>query len=144
MEKRGSKTLAIILLVISIFLTTAVYGAPVSADAGSPTDVPYAPDRIVVKFKEDLKSAHVAQLNACQGTTVVAELPQIGVQVLSVPPGEVEAKIAAFKADPSVEYAEPDYIAQPTYEPNDPSYSNDTQWGPAEDFRSSGLGSVHG
>jgi thermitase len=135
MEKRGSKALAIMLLVISIFLTTAVYGAPVSADAGSPpTDVLYAPDRIVVKFKEDLKSAHVAQLNACQGTTVVAELPQIGVQILSVPPSEVEAKIAAFKADPSVEYAEPDYIAQPTYEPNDPSFSNDTQWGPQKIF----------
>jgi len=135
MEKKRSKALAIILLVISIFLTTAVYGAPVSADAGSPpTDVPYAPDRIVVKFKEDLKSAHVAQLNARQGTTVVAELPQIGVQILSVPPGEVEAKIAAYRADSSVEYAEPDYIARLTYEPNDPYYNDGHQWGPQKIF----------
>lgn len=128
MDKRKGKALLALLLTISIFLTTAIYGAPVSADEGSPlADAPYAPDRIVVKFKEGLSSEHVAQLHAGQGTTVVAELPQIGVQILSVPAGKVEAKIAAFKADPKVEYAEPDYIAQPAYEPND--YDSGTQWG---------------
>jgi thermitase len=132
MDKRKNKALWIMLLVISIFLTTAVYGAPVSADAGSPAS--YLPDRIVVKFKEGLSSAHVAQLHASQGTTVVDEIPRIGVQILSVPPGEVEAKIAAFRADPGVEYAEPDYIAQPTYEPNDPYYGDGTQWGPQKIF----------
>ncbi len=135
MDKRTSKVLGVMLLVISMFLTTAVYSAPLSADEGSPpTDAPYVPDRIVVKFKEGLSSAQVAQLHASQGTTVVAEIPQMGVQILSVPPGEVEAKIAAFKADPSVEYAEPDYIAQPTYEPNDPYYGDGTQWGPQKIF----------
>ncbi len=131
MDKRRSKALLALLLTISIFLTTAVYSAPVSAAEGSPlADVPYVPDRIVVKFKEGLGSAQVAQLHASQGTKVVAEIPQMRVQILSVPPGEVEAKIAAFKADPSVEYAEPDYISQPTYEPNDPYYGDGTQWGP--------------
>ncbi len=131
MDKRRSKALLALLLTISIFLTTAVYTAPVSADEGSPlADVSYVPDRIVVKFKEGLGSAQMAQLHASQGTKVVAEIPQMRVQILSVPPGEVEAKIAAFKADSSVEYAEPDYIAQPTYEPNDPYYGDGTQGGP--------------
>ncbi|MFQ5814762.1 MAG: S8 family peptidase, partial [Anaerolineae bacterium] len=137
MDKRRSKALLVLLLAISIFLTTAVYSAPVSADEGSPfakgsslSDAAYVPDRIVVKFKEGLSSAHVAQLHASQGTTIVDEIPQIGVQILSVTPGEVEAKIAAFKADPMVEYAEPDYIAQVTYEPNDPYYNDGHQWGP--------------
>ena len=135
MSKRRNKALLAMLLVISIFLTTAVYGAPVSADEGSPlANASYAPDRIVVKFKEGLSSAHVAQLNASQGVAVVDEIPQIGVQILSVPPGEVEVKIAAFRADPRVEYAEPDYIALPAYEPNDPYYSNSTQWGPRKIF----------
>ena len=131
MNKRRSKALLALLLTISIFLTTAVYSAPVSADEGSPpADAAYVPDRIVVKFKEGLSSAYIAQLHASQRTTVVGEISQIGVQILSVPPGEVEAKIAALRADPRVEYAEPDYIAQPAYEPNDPYYGNGTQWGP--------------
>jgi len=135
MEKGKRNTnLWAMLLVISIFLTTAVCGPPPSAAEGSPpADAPYAPDRIVVKFKEGLSSAHVAQLNASQGAAVVAEIPRIGVQILSVPPGEVEAKIAAFKANPMVEYAEPDYLAQPAYEPNDPYYDS-KQWGPQKIF----------
>ena len=135
MGKRRGNALWVTLLVVSIFLTTAVCGAPASAAEGSPpTDALYVPGRIVVKFKEGLSAAHMAQLHASQGATVVAEVPQIGAQILSVPSDEVEAKLAAFKADPSVEYAEPDYIAQPAYEPNDPYYSDDTQWGPQKIF----------
>lgn len=131
MDKKRSKALLAMLLTISIFLTTAVYSAPVSADEGlPPADAAYVPDRIVVKFKEGVSSVHVAQLHASQGTSIVSEIPQIGVQVLSVPPGEVEAKIAAFEADPRVEFAEPDYIAQVAYDPNDPYYRDSTQWGP--------------
>jgi thermitase len=126
-----SKALFVLLLIISILLTTAAYGTPLGADEASPlADAPYVPDRIVVKFKEGLSPAYVAQLNAGQGATVVGEIPQIGVQILSVPSGKVEAKIAAYRADPRVEYAEPDYIAQPAYEPNDPYYGDGTQWGP--------------
>jgi thermitase len=135
MDKQRSKALLALLLMISIFLTTAVYGAPLSADEGLPlADAPYVPDRIVIKFQEGLRSADMIQLHASQGAAVVAEIPQIGVQILSVPPGEVEAKIAAYRADPRVEYAEPDYLAQPAYEPNDPYYGDGTQWGPQKAF----------
>jgi thermitase len=131
MYKKRSKALLVLLLVSSIFLTIVVYGAPVSADGGLPlVDAPYMPDRIVVKFKEGLNSAHMAQLHASQEAVVVDQIPQIGVQILSVPPGEVEAKITAYRADSRVEYAEPDYLAQPAYEPNDPYYSDGHQWGP--------------
>ena len=130
MNKGKSKVLLVLLLVISIFLTTAVYGEPLSAAEGSPPlKAPYAPDRIVVKFKKGLSPAQVAQLNASLGATVIDEIPQIGVKILKIPAGEVEAKIAAYQADPRVEYAEPDYLAQPVYEPNDPYY-NSKQWGP--------------
>ena len=141
MGRRINRALRIMLLVISIFLATGVYGAPVSADEGSPlaqgsplADASYVLDRIVVKFKEGLSSAHVAQLHASQGATVVAEIPQIGAQVLSVPVGKVSALIAAYKADPRVEYAEPDYIAEVAYEPDDPYYGDGTQWGPQKIF----------
>ena len=136
MNKRKSKALLTLLLVISMFLTTAIYGAPVSADEGSPfakgsslSDALYVPDRIVVKFKEGLSPASLVQVHAQLNAVVEKEIPQLGVQVLRVPTGEVEVKIAAYKADPRVEYAEPDYIARPAHEPNDPSYGDGTQWG---------------
>lgn len=135
MDRRRSEALLALLLAVSIFLTTAAHGVPLSADEGPPlADAPYVPDRIVIKFQEGLRSADMIQLHASQGAAVVDEIPQIGVQILSVPPGEVEAKIAAYKADPRVEYAEPDYIAQPAYEPNDPYYGDGTQWGPQKVF----------
>ncbi len=131
MDEKKSKALPAMLLVISIFLITATYGAPLSADEGSPlADAPYVPGRIMVKFKEGLSPASLVQVHARHNAVVEEEIPQIGVQILSVPPSEIEAKIAAYKADPRVEYAEPDYISQPTYEPNDPYYGDGTQWGP--------------
>jgi thermitase len=137
MGKMRNRALWVMLLVISVILTTAVYGAPLSTAEETPlAGASHVPGRIVVKFKEGLSPVQVAQLNASQGATVVDEIPQIGVQVLSVPPGEVEAKIAAFKADPGVEFAEPDYIAQVAYEPNDLYYGDGTQWGPQKVFAS--------
>ncbi len=131
MDKRKRETLLALLLTISIFLTTAIYSAPVSADEGSPAaGAAYVPDRIVVKFKEGLSPAQAAQLHANQGAAVVDAIPELGAQILSVPAGQVEAQLAAYKANPNVEYAEPDYLAQPVYEPNDPSYGDGTQWGP--------------
>jgi len=123
------------LLAISIFLTTVVYGVPLSGDEGPLlANAPYMPGRIAVKFKDDTDPAYVAQLHASQGATVIAEIPRLGVQILSVPPGEVEAKIAAYRADSSVEYAEPDYMARLTYEPNDPYHNDGHQWGPQKIF----------
>jgi thermitase len=137
MNKRRHKGLWIILLVISIVLTTAVYGAPLStAEETLLAGASYVPGRIVVKFKEGSSLASLAQVHARYNAVVKEEIPQIGVQVLSVPPGEVEAKIAAFRADPRVELAEPDYIAQVAYEPNDPYYGDGTQWGPQKVFAS--------
>ena len=123
--------LLVTLLVISILLTTASYSAPLSAnnDESPLADAPYVPDQIVVKLKEGLNSPYAAQLHTAQETTVVDEIPQIGVQILRVPPGEIEARITAYRADPRVEYAEPDYIAQPANEPNDPYYGDGAQWG---------------
>ena len=128
MNKKIGKTLLATLLAISIFLTTGVYGAPVSADEGLP--LAYVPGRIVVKLKEGLSPADLAQLHADHDAVVEKEIRRIGVQVLSVPVGAAEAKIADYKADPRVEYAELDYLAQPVFDPNDPYYGDGSQWGP--------------
>ena len=131
MGKRGRKILLAIWLAISIFLTPAISSAPVSAAEGSPpVDAPYVPGRIVIKFKESLSPAQTARLHDDHNARVEKEIRQLGVQILRVTEGELAAKIAAYQADPRVEYAEPDYIAQVAYDPNDPSFGNGTQWGP--------------
>ena len=127
-----SKVLLVLLLVISIFLTTAAQGVPLSPAEGSPLAdaLSCVPGRIVVKFREGVSPATIAEVHARHGAVVEEEIPQMGVQILSVPPAGVEATLAAYRAEPSVEYAELDYITQPTYEPNDPYYGDGTQWGP--------------
>jgi len=131
MNKRGCKALLAMWLAISIFLMTGIYGAPLSAAEGSPAvDAPHVPGRIVIQFKEGINLASMAQLHARQNAVVEKEIRQLKVQVVRVPEPNLAAAIAAYRADPRVEYAEPDYIAQVAYEPNDPSYSNGTQWGP--------------
>jgi len=41
----------------------------------------------------------------------------------------VEEAISKLKADPSVEYAEPNYLRELYYVPNEPYYSSSGSWG---------------
>jgi len=116
MHKLRREASLVFLLTISMFLTIASHGLPLSALAGSPlANISYLPGRIVVKFKEGVSPDSKAEVHARYGAVVEEEIPEIGVQILSVSSGEVEATIAAYQAEPSVEYAEPDYITEPAY-----------------------------
>lgn len=55
-----------------------------------------------------------------------AELPQIGVWVLEAPPGREDAVRAALAASGEFEHVEPDAVASPGQDPNDPCYPS--QW----------------
>ncbi|MGD2147809.1 MAG: S8 family peptidase [Anaerolineae bacterium] len=106
-----------------------------SGDQGNPTptidlSAPHEPDRIIVKFKPNVSQVGVASASAAVGAEVVNELPRLGAQILSVPPEELATKLAVLRSNPNVEYAEPDYIAQLAYDPDDPYYTGGTQWGP--------------
>ena len=67
----------------------------------------YTPDRILVKFKE---GADVAAINARLGAVQMDEIREIGVKILRVRTGRVQAMVAAYNRHPKVEFAEPDYI----------------------------------
>ncbi len=131
MDRLRREAPLVFLLTISIFLIIASHGLPLTAVQASPlANVSYMPGRIVVKFREGVSPDSKAEVHARYGAVVEEEIPEIGVQILSVSSGKVEATIAAYQAEPSVEYAEPDYITEPAYEPNDPYYADGTQWGP--------------
>jgi thermitase len=69
---------------------------------------PFAPDRVLVKFKPGTAASAVGEAHRQAGGHELKTIQAIGVQVVSVPAGTVLAKVAAYKANPNVLYAEPD------------------------------------
>jgi subtilisin family serine protease len=74
-------------------------------------DAPIAPGRIIVKFKDTASpDAKLQQLAALSDAVVVKSIPAIDAQVLRVPVGAEWSSIDRLRAQPEVEYAEPDYL----------------------------------
>ena len=72
---------------------------------------PFAPGRIIVKFKDEAGKAAVAQmLAALPDATVEKSIAAIDVLVLHVPAGGEWKMIDQLRGQPEVEYAEPDYL----------------------------------
>jgi len=87
----------------------------------------FAPDRLLVKFKPSTDEVTKQDIHRKNGSAVIAEIREIGVQVLRVPAGRVPEKLAAYRAERAIEFAEPDFIAEAIETPNDPYFAQ--QWG---------------
>ena len=87
----------------------------------------YVPDQIIVKFKDSIRGATVAQINQAMETDVVYTSSYTGFKVLEIPKGKTVAEmVEAYSKLPNVEYAEPNYIDHITWSANDTYYS--LQW----------------
>lgn len=130
MYRKVSKLFVICVILSLIASTTAVFAedGDISFDLGS-AETPYVPGEVLVKFKPGVGFRAMMEADGRFKGEIKEEAPQIGVRVVKVPVGEVAAKVAAYKGDPRVEYAEPNYIAEVAYEPNDPYYQYGYQWG---------------
>ena len=133
---------SILFLVLGVFALANLGAAPLDNQGNAAS---HAPDRILVKFKSGTDPASAAAVHRQNGGTVIDTIPQVGVQVVTVPAGTVPAKVIDYGRSPSVQYAEPDYIANavgkptptttpsptpaPSTGPNDPYLSQ--QWGMA-------------
>jgi thermitase len=115
--------LAIAILLISSF-PTIIFAAPLDNPA-SASD--FLSQQILVKFKPGTSLPEVAEIHRQLGGQVKETIPDIGVQVVTVPKGQEMAKVKAYSANPKVAYAEPDFVAQAVGSPNDPWFGN--QWG---------------
>ena len=69
----------------------------------------YAPDRVLVRFLPGTAASEIGKAHRQAGGVEVQEIPHIGVHVVKVPGGTVPKKIAAYRANPNVVYAEPDF-----------------------------------
>jgi serine protease len=83
------------------------------------------PDQIIVKFATGTPTEAMTALHRAQGAAVKREVPNAFV-VLKVPAGTADQEVAAYRKNPNVEWAEPDYIAYALASVND-TYFN-YQW----------------
>jgi len=70
---------------------------------------PYAPDRILVKFKPGTAAKAIGEAHRQAQGKALGTIRGIGVTVIQVPAGTVPDKVARYEANPNVQYAEPDY-----------------------------------
>jgi subtilisin family serine protease len=69
----------------------------------------FAPDRVLVKFHPGTAASAQGKAHRQAGGRKLKEIPAIGVHVINVPAGSVQQKIARYRANPNVDYAEPDF-----------------------------------
>jgi serine protease len=82
---------------------------------------------VIVKFKPHVSQAAIDALTRANNTSVLYRSPFAGFMRLRVPQGRTMAQmIAAYRARPEVEYAEPNYVRYALMVPNDPYFSY--QW----------------
>ena len=88
----------------------------------------FVPGQILVKFKPGAGGLTVQRALAAQSLSVAGDIPSIDVLKVLVKPGHELEQIAALRSDPSILYAEPNYVAYAVDTiPNDVHYGD--QWG---------------
>ncbi len=89
----------------------------------------YVPDEVLVKLRPGYTLETVAASlwsNVVEFEDGDDALKTLNIWVLSVPPGQVPPVVAALQGNPAVEFAEPNYIAQAYFVPNDPGLVQQT------------------
>lgn len=114
-------------------LSTASLPSLVAPTPARP-DKPYDPSHILVRFRDSATTIKGPEVLA--GTEVSPELGLVkGLRSVSLSKGvTVEQALAAYCVQSSVLYVQPDYIVQSMGLPNDPSFTNGSQW----DLRNTG------
>jgi thermitase len=122
-------TLALALLSSADFETWRPRTVERFASPPSPPAVgaPFVPGQVLVKFRADVPIAHQVFFLQSYGSRVIRRLPDLETYQLRLPEGtSVEEAVAAWSANPNVEYAEPNYIVRAAATPNDPLFNQ--QW----------------
>jgi subtilisin family serine protease len=133
LPKRGSQTLIVLLFCLA---TCRVVNAQDTAKpdihvihrsdwANQPK---YRPDELLVRFRSGTQTQTMDAAHAAARANSVRSLTSVeGLQVVQVPAGtSLQSALAAYRQNPSVLYAEPNYIVHALGVPDDPLFSQ--QW----------------
>ncbi|MCX5884980.1 MAG: S8 family peptidase, partial [Proteobacteria bacterium] len=111
------------------FLFAASISSAFDLDSASLAEIKmlqYAPDRILVAFKDGISDATKAQVHESVGALSIRESYGKFYHVVTVREGTVDEMVRAYSQIPSVKHAEPDYFRFINFTPNDEFYSY--QW----------------
>jgi subtilisin family serine protease len=124
--KRGRLRLgvatALLLTVLAVAGSAGAGGTRPAAIARSGADAKYVPGQVVVGFRANVDPLTRGMVLANEDATTVKTLSPLSAQLVRVD-GSVQDAIAAFKSNPAVAYAEPNWIYHAEALPNDPRYS---------------------
>jgi len=82
----------------------------------------FAPGEVLVKFKPGVDALRAETAVGRLGGAVRQRLQNLDIRRVTVPKGLERKVIDALRADPSVEFAEPNYVRRIAMAPNDPLY----------------------
>ena len=91
----------------------------------------FVPDRILIKFKKEPSVNTFKQMLTLNGAQSAGSASQLKIKILKVHPSKLESMISKLRKDSNVEFAEKDWIAEPslaTGAPNDPYYTGGYEW----------------
>jgi subtilisin family serine protease len=112
----------------SILLALVLILCPVSAFPGAQSTAQYAPGEILVKFKEGLSREYTGGIYRSLGFKALEQARKLPIDRIKIPDGwSVQEAVSFYRADPDVEYAEPNYIRRALLTPNDPHFNQ--LWG---------------
>lgn len=89
------------------FVAGVAHAGPANRSSSAPA---FVQDEVLVKFVPGTPAAEMAQTHGRVGGRVINTLARIGVQQVKLTGIGVEAAIAAYKQNPNVLYAEPNYL----------------------------------
>jgi thermitase len=123
------KTLLLLsVMALAMLLSSGVVLAQQNSPAPSQgVDGAFVPGEILVDFEPGTPERSRAEAHRQNGGRVEETIRGLGVQVVSVPGGQEQAKVEAYNRNPNVEYAELNGIATISLDPNDP-YDNSSSY----------------
>jgi len=126
--QRGGRKMKHIWLIIAGMLQLLLMTAGIGGAAQPTPGAVYKQGELIVKYKEGITASVNANFHQRHGSRQVKEFKAYGLEHVKIASGQtVQQAIESFEADPTVLYAEPNYILHTMVVPNDPSIGN--LWG---------------
>ncbi|QGQ98839.1 hypothetical protein EHS13_30145 [Paenibacillus psychroresistens] len=139
MNRQKRKSLLVIASMFMAFsLTQPAFGMGINPIAAAPNQAEnsaksapttenviakYVPDRVLMKYKSNFKTASVLSSTITNKLVNITTISSLDVQVLNLKKGtDIKSVIEELKKDPNVLYAEPDYIVLPPKITNEPNF----------------------
>ncbi len=99
---------------VGVVCVLALAVGPAVGMSRIPPEPAYVPGQVVVKFQEGVSRERIEQIVAAENGTVEKVLARSGLHLVRLEQGQdVMDAVASFGEYPEVQYAEPNYIAEP-------------------------------